>query len=188
MSDEFLDFVEDILDAMDKVELLLEGVNYDRFEADFRINFAVVRALEIIGEASKRLPDDLRKRYPAVPWKGMAGMRDRIVHRYDNVDWLCCIKTNYGKFEACPKHAPKRKPNEELLPKRRRPTKTKFQTNRKPSTAFGIGQCTTKTWKSEATSPCGLTKTCFRRGKQRRRLFGRAGVKSNTRMVRSNAC
>jgi len=86
MSDEFLDFVEDILDAMDKVELLLEGVNYDRFEADFRINFAVVRALEIIGEASKRLPDDLRKRYPAVPWKGMAGMRDRIVHGYDNVD------------------------------------------------------------------------------------------------------
>jgi uncharacterized protein with HEPN domain len=86
MSDEFLDFVEDILDAMDKVELLLEGVNYDRFEADFRINFAVVRALEIIGEASKRLPDDLRQRYPAVPWKGMAGMRDRIVHEYDNVD------------------------------------------------------------------------------------------------------
>jgi len=86
MSDEFLDFVEDILDAMDKVELLVEGVDYDRFEADFRINFAVVRALEIIGEASKRLPDDLRQRYPAVPWKGMAGMRDRIVHEYDNVD------------------------------------------------------------------------------------------------------
>lgn len=86
MSDEFLDFVEDILEAMDKAELLLEGVTYDRFEADFRINFAVVRALEIIGEASKRLPEDLRQKYPGIPWKGMAGMRDRIIHGYDNVD------------------------------------------------------------------------------------------------------
>ena len=86
MSDEFLDFVEDILEVMDKAELLLEGVIYDRFEADFRINFAVVRALEIIGEASKRLPEDLRQKYPGIPWKGLAGMRDRIIHGYDNVD------------------------------------------------------------------------------------------------------
>jgi uncharacterized protein with HEPN domain len=86
MSREFLDFVEDILDGMNKAEALLEGVNYSRFETDFRINFAVVRALEIIGEAAKRLPDDLRQRYPDIPWKGMSGMRDRIIHGYDNVD------------------------------------------------------------------------------------------------------
>jgi len=87
MNQEFLDFVEDILDAMEKAELLLEGVSYEKFEADFRINFAVIRALEIIGEASKRLPDGLRVRYPEIPWKGMAGMRDRIIHGYDNVDY-----------------------------------------------------------------------------------------------------
>ena len=52
MSREFLDFVEDILDGMNKAEALLEGVSYPQFEADFRINFAVVRALEIIGEAA----------------------------------------------------------------------------------------------------------------------------------------
>ena len=86
MSDEFLDFVEDILDAMDKAETLMEGVSFEQFEADFRINFAVVRALEIIGEAAKRLPDDLRTKYPDVPWRGRAGMRDRIIHGYDNVD------------------------------------------------------------------------------------------------------
>ena len=74
MSYEFLDFVEDILDAMSKAEALLEGVSYSQFETDFRINFAVVRALEIIGEAAKRLPEDLRLRYPDVPWKGMSGM------------------------------------------------------------------------------------------------------------------
>ena len=87
MNREFLDFVEDILDAMEKAELLIEGVSYEQFEAEFRINFAVVRALEIIGEASKRLPDSLREKYTEVPWKGMAGMRDRIIHGYDNVDY-----------------------------------------------------------------------------------------------------
>ena len=86
MSREFLDFIEDILDGMIKAETLLKEVSYSQFEADFRINFAVVRALEIIGEAVKRLPEDLLQRYPDIPWKGMAGMRDRIIHGYDNVD------------------------------------------------------------------------------------------------------
>jgi uncharacterized protein with HEPN domain len=51
-------------------------VSYAQFEADFRINFAVIRVLEIIGEATKRLPDNLRQAYPDIPWRGMAGMRD----------------------------------------------------------------------------------------------------------------
>jgi uncharacterized protein with HEPN domain len=86
MSHEFLDYVEDMLDAMDKAEILLEEATYEQFEADFRINFAVVRALEIVGEATKRLPMDLRHQYPDIPWKRMAGMRDRIIHGYDTVD------------------------------------------------------------------------------------------------------
>ena len=86
MSDEFLDYIEDILDAMDKAEILLEGVTYEQFAADFRINFAVVRALEIIGEATKRLPMTLRDHYPDVPWREMAGMRDRMIHSYHAVN------------------------------------------------------------------------------------------------------
>lgn len=86
MSREFLDFVEDILDAMDKAEILVEGFTYEEFEADFRTNFVVIRALEIIGEASKRVPMDVRRQYPEIPWRGMAGMRDRIIHGYDTVD------------------------------------------------------------------------------------------------------
>jgi len=86
MNNEFLDHIEDILDGMEKAEVLLEGVTYEEFESDFRINFAVVRALEIIGEATKRIPSSIRKKYPRIEWKAMAGMRDRIIHGYDNVD------------------------------------------------------------------------------------------------------
>jgi uncharacterized protein with HEPN domain len=86
MNHEFLDFVEDMLDAMDKAEILVEGFSYSEFETDFRTNFAVVRALEIIGEAAKRLPTSLREQYPEIPWRGMAGMRDRIIHGYDTLD------------------------------------------------------------------------------------------------------
>jgi uncharacterized protein with HEPN domain len=86
MNNEFLDYIEDILDAMGKAEILLEGVDYEQFESDFRINYAVVRALEIVDEATKRLPDDLCRKYSEIPWKGMAGMRDRIIHAYDTVD------------------------------------------------------------------------------------------------------
>jgi uncharacterized protein with HEPN domain len=86
MKNEFLDFVEDIVYAMDKAEILLKNVTYDQFESDFRTNLAVVGALEIIGEATKRLPMSLRQEYPDIPWKNMAGMRDRITLGYDTVD------------------------------------------------------------------------------------------------------
>ena len=86
MKNEFLDFVEDILDAMDKAEILIANLTYDQFAGDFRVHFAVVRALEIIGEATKRLPSSVRDRYPTTPWRGMAGMRDRIIHGYDTVN------------------------------------------------------------------------------------------------------
>ncbi|MHB0877000.1 MAG: HepT-like ribonuclease domain-containing protein [Anaerolineae bacterium] len=86
MSSEYLDYIEDILDAMGKAQLLVDGITYEQLASDFRTHFAVVRALEIIGEATKRLPEGLRRDYPEVPWREMAGMRDRIVHGYDVID------------------------------------------------------------------------------------------------------
>lgn len=87
MSLEFLDYVEDMLDAMDKAEFLLVGVSYQQFVADFRINFAAVRALEIIDEVARRIPSEVQLAYPAIEWKGIIGMRNRIVHGYDKLDF-----------------------------------------------------------------------------------------------------
>ena len=68
MSLEFLDYIEDFLDAMEKAETMILDVDFDEFVEDYQLNFAVVRALEIVGEATKRLPDSVRVRYSEIPW------------------------------------------------------------------------------------------------------------------------
>ncbi len=98
MTHEFLDYVEDILDAMEKAEIMLEEVTFEEFADDFRINFVVIRALEIVGEATKRLPMSLRDAYPTIPWKQMAGMRDRIIHGYDAIDYEIVWERSKRKF------------------------------------------------------------------------------------------
>ena len=55
--------------------------------ADWQATLALERALQVLGEAAKRLPDDLRERYPQVAWKAVAGMRDRLSHGYDAIDY-----------------------------------------------------------------------------------------------------
>jgi uncharacterized protein with HEPN domain len=79
------DYVEDIIDAMDKAASFVENISYEEFAQDAKTVFAVVRALEIIGEAVKRIPQDIRKNYPEIPWRDMAGMRDKVVHEYFGV-------------------------------------------------------------------------------------------------------
>ena len=61
-------------------------MTYEEFVTDEKSNFAVVRALEIVGEATKRLPAELKSRYPALPWREMAGMRDKLAHDYFGVN------------------------------------------------------------------------------------------------------
>ena len=75
-------YLRDIIDAMEAAESFVEGMSFEELEADQRTQFALQRAFEIIGEATKQLDDELRDRYQSVPWRGIAGMRDKIIHEY----------------------------------------------------------------------------------------------------------
>jgi len=80
------DFIEDIVNAMNKALRFVEGMSFEEFSKDDKTIFAVIRAIEIIGEATKNIPDEIKKAYPEIPWKGMAGMRDKVIHGYFGVD------------------------------------------------------------------------------------------------------
>jgi uncharacterized protein with HEPN domain len=80
------DFLRDIREAVRRIRMYTDATTYDRFLADFKTQDAVIRNLEIMGEAAKSLSPGLRGKYPDVPWKGMAGVRDRLIHHYFGVN------------------------------------------------------------------------------------------------------
>lgn len=83
---ECFDYLQDILYAIEKAESFVGDMDYTAFEADEKTSFAAVRALEIVGEASKKIPPEIRQEYPDVPWREMAGMRDKLSHDYFGVN------------------------------------------------------------------------------------------------------
>lgn len=86
------DYLEDILDAARLVQAFVRDVTEEDFVTDVMRQSAVVRQLEIIGEATKRLSHEFRNSHTEIPWKRMAGMRDVLIHAYQRVDveevWL----------------------------------------------------------------------------------------------------
>lgn len=78
--------LEDILEAVEKIQRYVKGLTYDTFvKKDMTVD-AVIRNLEIIGEAAKNLPQDIKEKYPDIPWKRMIGLRNIAVHEYFGVD------------------------------------------------------------------------------------------------------
>lgn len=86
-------YLRDIFAAMVAIQEFIEGMDFETFAADDRTASAVVRKLEIIGEATKNVPEEIRREYPQVPWRQMAGMRDRLIHSYFEVDYLLVWET-----------------------------------------------------------------------------------------------
>ncbi len=86
MSLDFDIYLEDILEAIDRIQEYIQDVTRGTFERDRMRIDAVVRNLEIIGEAVKQVPDSVREKYPSVEWRKIAGLRDILIHKYFEVN------------------------------------------------------------------------------------------------------
>lgn len=81
------EYIRHILDEIDYVLSRVPETNFESFLNDATLKRAFVRSLEVIGEAAKKLPEDIRKRQPDIDWRKVSGMRDRLIHDYFGVDY-----------------------------------------------------------------------------------------------------
>jgi uncharacterized protein with HEPN domain len=80
-------FLQDIVDACGHIAAFVEGMDVDAFVLDEKTSSAVIQKFEVIGEATKNIPQFVREQYPHILWKDLAGMRDRLIHGYFGIDY-----------------------------------------------------------------------------------------------------
>jgi uncharacterized protein with HEPN domain len=91
-------YLKDILDAISDIEAFIANINEAEFYKNKEKKYAAVRALEIIGEAAKNLSKELRAKHKEIPWKDIAGMRDKLIHWYFGVKWELVWETVKNKI------------------------------------------------------------------------------------------
>lgn len=93
MRREYEDYLNDMREAVSSIEEFVKDMTFEEFEKDRKTLFAVIRAFEVLGEATKKIPKTVREKYPEIPWKEMAGMRNKLIHEYFAVDTKVLWKT-----------------------------------------------------------------------------------------------
>lgn len=86
MNREYADFLKDMLDNAQRAIQFTKGMDYKSFAEDDKTVYAVVRAVEIIGEAAVKISEEVRSQYPRVPWREVKGMRNKLVHHYFGIN------------------------------------------------------------------------------------------------------
>jgi len=80
-------YLKDILKAINAIEKFVEGMNLESFKDDDKTSSAVIRKFEIIGKAAKNIPQGIKEKYPHIPWREMAGFRDKLIHFYFGIKY-----------------------------------------------------------------------------------------------------
>jgi uncharacterized protein with HEPN domain len=80
-------YIKDILDSINSIETFVKGMDFNTFKNDDLVSSAVIRKFEIIGEAVKHIPNEMRIKYPEIPWKEIAGFCDKLIHFYFGIKY-----------------------------------------------------------------------------------------------------
>lgn len=83
----YIDSLQDIDVMIKKIEMFTRDYTFNKFKNDEKTVFAVIRCFEVLGEAVKNIPEKIKKQYPDIPWKRIAGMRDKLIHEYFGVEY-----------------------------------------------------------------------------------------------------
>ena len=96
----YTDYLRDMLDNAEKALGFVKGIDFEEFKSDDKSVYAVIRAVEIIGEAARNIPEEIRGKYPEIPWREVAAMRNKLSHEYFGVNIQVVWKTTQEDLPA----------------------------------------------------------------------------------------
>jgi uncharacterized protein with HEPN domain len=107
---ELRDYLNDLLEMIADIGEFTKGLTFEEFKKEKKTVYAVIRCLEVIGEASKQIPSNVKKRYEQIPWEDIAAMRNKLIHEYFGADvdivWHT-VQEDLGPLEAAVKEIAK---------------------------------------------------------------------------------